>query len=164
MHAGDAHAIFNRWAQDPECTRYLSWSPHESIDQTHEHLVRQAQLRREGREITWAICERSDDSPWGSISARPSGHRVEIGYVLAREKWGRGLMPEAAQAVVQALWEAEHVARVEAHCAVANIASERVMHKIGMRLEGTLRRYASFPNLPDPPHDLHIYASIRGEA
>ena len=36
----DVPAIFEGWAQDQEVTRYLTWRPHERIEQTQEFLQR----------------------------------------------------------------------------------------------------------------------------
>ncbi len=59
----------------------------------------------------------------------------EIGWWLARRCWGRGLATEAARA---ALWDAFERAGLERIISIArpaNIASTRIMEKLGLRLE-----------------------------
>lgn len=34
LRPDDAQAIYDGWASDPEVTRYLTWNPHESTEQT----------------------------------------------------------------------------------------------------------------------------------
>ncbi|WP_369413805.1 GNAT family N-acetyltransferase [Halomonas alkalisoli] len=36
-----------------------------------------------------------EHEPIGMVDARPRGHMVDMGYVLARQYWGQGIMPEA---------------------------------------------------------------------
>ena len=64
---------------------------------------------------------------------------AEIGYVLNPDFWGRGLMPEAAAAVMNFGFEKLLLNRIEAKHLTGNEASRRVMEKAGMRFEGVLR-------------------------
>ena len=65
---------------------------------------------------------------------------AEIGYSLAQEYWGRGLMTEALRAMLEFAFVRLHLNRVEAMFDVRNRASGRVMEKCGMRREGLLRQ------------------------
>ena len=109
----------------------------------------------------WIIAPPEDDRVLGSISLRPHAHMADIGYVLARDEWGKGYMPEAARAVIDRALAVPGVFRVWATCNVENDASARVLEKIGMVREGTLRRYAAHSNLSDEPSDAFIYAIVR---
>ena len=48
--------------------------------------------------------------------------------------------------------------RVFAHCEPANVASARVMEKVGMQCEGILHRWTMHPNRSDEPRDCYCYA------
>lgn len=161
FRATDARAAFERWACDPAVTRFLAWSTHERIEQAEAFMAQAATRRAEGREVTWAVCLSGDGDPWGSICARLGGHVVELGYALAKAQWGRGLMTEAASAVRDAVFAHTEAWRFEAHCAAENAPSARVLEKIGMSLEGRLRRRALLPNLGPEPVDLLIYGMTR---
>jgi RimJ/RimL family protein N-acetyltransferase len=50
---------------------------------------------------------------------------------------------------------------VWATCDVENLASVRVLEKLGLTCEGVLRRYAIRPNLSPTPRDAFVYARIR---
>lgn len=102
--------------------------------------------------------QRSEDEPIGMIELRMQGHRAEIGYVLARSYWGRGYMTEAARAVVYWALSQTGVFRVWAVCDVENVASARVLEKLGMRREGTLSRWIIHPNISEQPRDCYCYA------
>lgn len=67
------------------------------------------------------------------------GQQAEIGWVLDPAAHGRGFGTEFAAALLRLAFEELGVRRVEADCFAENLASRRVMEKIGMRHEGTFR-------------------------
>ena len=71
---------------------------------------------------------------------KPEQQTAEIGYVLARDCWGQGIMTEAASALLKLGFGRMELVRVQARCLVENIGSQRVMEKIGMSYEGTVRK------------------------
>jgi ribosomal-protein-alanine N-acetyltransferase len=62
-----------------------------------------------------------------------------LGYGVARTYWGRGIASEAAGAVVDYGFEAFGLAKVWARVDPRNVASVRVLEKLGMQREGLLR-------------------------
>jgi ribosomal-protein-alanine N-acetyltransferase len=62
-----------------------------------------------------------------------------LGYGILRSCWGRGIATEAARAAVDYAFEAFELAKVGARVDPRNIASVRVLEKLGMQLEGVLR-------------------------
>jgi RimJ/RimL family protein N-acetyltransferase len=158
----DAPAIFEGYAQDPEVTRYLIWRPHGSLAETERFLQATIDAWTTGAEWTWVITRRSDGAVIGMLAARPDGgHRVSVGYVLARAAWGRGYVTEALSGVIEALWAIPRVYRIWAVCDVENPASARVMEKAGLRREGRLARYVVHPNVSAEPRDAYLYAITR---
>ena len=73
------------------------------------------------------------------LTTLPEHARAEVGYVLSRGYWGRGIMTEAVRAVIHFGFEELHLNRIESRCIAENMASARVMEKAGMVYEGTLR-------------------------
>ena len=67
--------------------------------------------------------------------------RAEIGYWIGVPYWNRGYATEAGRAVVRYAFEELGVHRVCAEHFTRNTASGRVMQKLGMRHEGTLRSH-----------------------
>ncbi len=65
--------------------------------------------------------------------------RGEIGYVVDPRFAGRGLASEGAVALCAMGFEIVGLHRIEAQCDARNVASARVMAKIGMRREAHLR-------------------------
>ena len=67
--------------------------------------------------------------------------RAEIGYWIGLPFWGRGYVTEAAAAVVRYVFDDLHLNRVFAFHFTRNPASGRVLQKIGMQREGTMRQH-----------------------
>jgi RimJ/RimL family protein N-acetyltransferase len=158
----DAEAIFTSWATDPEVTRYLTWRPHRSLDETREVLHMMIDGWAGGRAWTYVVVRAADDAAIGTVAARlESPDAASIGYALMRTEWGKGYVSEAAGALVDALRARPEIARVWAFCDVDNPASARVMEKIGMQYEGRLARYVMHPNVSPEPRDVLLYAITR---
>lgn len=154
----DAESIFARYSQDPEVSLYLSWTPHRSIDDTRAFLRRIIADNTEGRSLGFLIFSRESGGLLGSVGGAIVGHRIQFGYCLARDAWGRGFATEAAHAFVETAMKRAGIGRIQAYCDVENRASARVLAKIGLTLEGTLRRHLVLPNLGDTPRDVFLYA------
>lgn len=157
----DARAVFETWAQDPEVTRTMTWTPHEDMDVTRSVLRRMIDAWERGARFTYMILERDSKQAVGMIEIRPEGHKAEIGYVLARKYWNRGYMSEAAAALRDWAFSQPEIFRLYATTSVTNIGSQRVMEKIGMTREGLMRRYVIHPNVSSEPIDSYLYALVK---
>lgn len=157
----DARDIFERYTQDPVVTQYLRWRPHKDIAQTESFIQRCLHAWDTGQGFPYVITLRQERGPIGMIDLRISGHRAEIGYVLARAHWGHGYMTEAAKALVDWALNQPAIYRVWAVCDVENAASIRVLEKVGMKREGVLRRWLIHPNVSDEPRDCFCYAMTK---
>ena len=67
--------------------------------------------------------------------------RVELAYSLSRQHWGKGLMTEAARAVMNLAFQTYSFNRMFAYCDPRNVRSRRVLEKLGMKREGQLRSH-----------------------
>jgi ribosomal-protein-alanine N-acetyltransferase len=73
--------------------------------------------------------------------ARGSANSAYLGYWIARQFAGRGIMPTALAMVIDHCFGDAGLHRVEANIRPENAASRRVVQKLGFRLEGTRERY-----------------------
>jgi ribosomal-protein-alanine N-acetyltransferase len=115
----------------------------------------------DGSVLPWVLTEPGDDRPIGMIELRRTGHRAEMAYVLARDRWGRGLMSEAARAVADWGLAQPGIFRVWSVTDVDNAASARVLEKAGMQREGLLRRWIMHPGQGPEPRDCWCYGRVR---
>jgi RimJ/RimL family protein N-acetyltransferase len=142
LRNGDAPAVW-RWVGDPEAVRYVPLGPLDraGAEDYVGQLMREA--RREPRDsYTLVIVERSSGEVVGSVALSIDSRmhrRAELGYIVRRDAWGRGLASEAARLVVDFAFDRLGVNRVWAVCDPDNPASIRVLEKLGMTEEGRLR-------------------------
>jgi len=158
----DADSIFRNYARDPEVTRFLVWRPHADVWETRRFLESCREGWASGDEFTWVLVPHGSDEVIGMVAVRPEEeYKAEIGYVLARPFWGQGLMTEAARCASDWLRSQPGIYRIWATCDVDNLASARVLEKIGMQREGVLRRWMVRPNVSAEPRDSFIYSWVR---
>ena len=157
----DAQALFDGYAQDPEVVRHLTWRTHATVAETRAFIARARAGWDAGVDLSWAITMEGDDRLIGMIGMRPRAFKHDIGYVLARPYWGKGIMSEAARTIVELAFTDPAVYRVWAVCDIDNAASARVMEKAGMTREGVLRRWIVHPNVSPEPRDALCYSRVR---
>jgi RimJ/RimL family protein N-acetyltransferase len=158
--AADVRPIFERYASDPDVTRYLGWLRHTSIDDTWKFLeFSDAEWYRWGAGPLLAFSRADGALLGGSGLTMETQWRAATGYVFARDAWGRGYATEALLAMVD-LAASLGVARLYATCHVEHRASWRVMEKCAFEREGILRRHTAFPNLSPEPDDVLMYARV----
>lgn len=68
-------------------------------------------------------------------------HKAEIGYWLARQYWGKGIMTDAVKAYANYAFEELGLLKLVAHVFEVNVGSARVLEKAGFKLEGRLRKH-----------------------
>lgn len=141
----DAEAMFRNWAGDGEVTRYLTWLPHKDAGVTKKLLVGWVEQYARKDCYRWCIVWKETGDPVGCIDVVRVAEELEtgeIGYCMAKEYWGRGIMAEALSAVTEYLFVNVGFHRLQACHQTKNPASGKVMQKCGMRFEGILRQSA----------------------
>lgn len=136
--ASDWEAV-NTFLSDPEVTRWMHFSRYSEADRRRWFDWCLQNNEDAGRDAdNWAILLAHADSEvigWLGIGASSSpsvpGER-SFGYALARAQWGRGSMTEALRAVLDHEFSCRRVPRITATVETENVASARVMEKVGM--------------------------------
>ncbi len=154
----DARPIFHGYAQDREVTRFLTWRPHTTLSQTEAYV---ADCMAATSSRTYVLVERASERVIGAFAVRrTNGHAFDVGYVLERPSWGRGLMTEALTEVTRWALSQKGIWRLWTVCDVENVGSSRVMEKAGLSREGVLRRWIIHPNTSDEPRDCLVMAKV----
>ena len=137
----DVDAIFEA-CQDAEIQRYTTVpSPYER--QHAEGFIPFAQGRwADGVEATWAIREGDTLAGMVGLHGITLGGAGELGYWMAAPSRRRGLLTEAARAVIDWGFSLDGAAlqRIEWRAVVGNLGSARTARTLGFRYEGVLRR------------------------
>ena len=145
---------------DTRITRHMLYGPRDA-EGTERHLA--GILRRQGKASrdSWEL---GVEDPAGprligacELVLHP-GHEAEIGYLLAPDRWGRGLGTEIAVALVRAAFEQLRAGRVLSTVEIHNTPSIKVLDKAGLRWEATLRRHAQVRR---NWWDVHLFAVSR---
>lgn len=85
---------------------------------------------------------------------------AEIGYIVDKEYWGRGIATEATRLVVAEAFAALDIEKITSEVFATNKASARTLEKNGFKLEGVLRK-AAYKN--GVFYDILRYGKLRGE-
>lgn len=95
---------------------------------------------------TFAFAITLDDKAIGSIGVfrQQNIHRqtAEIGYYIAEEYWGKGIMTDAVKQICEYVFKNSDIIRIYAEPFAYNTGSCRVLEKAGFQYEGTLRNNA----------------------
>jgi RimJ/RimL family protein N-acetyltransferase len=156
----DAPAV-QALASAPEVAATTLNIPHPYPDGAAEAWIgTHAEAAATGAALTWAIEREADGTLMGAIGLHLNGthERGELGYWLGVPYWGWGYTTEAARRVTAYAFEVLHLHRVQATCLPRNVASSRVMQKVGMRYEGLMRDYV---RKGDVFEDIAMYAVLR---
>ena len=155
---GDARAVFERYAGDPDVTRFLGWPRHRSVAETEEFLQFCDAEWERWPAGPYLILSRAEGTLLGGSGLSfEAPYRAATGYVLAKDSWGQGYATETLRAMV-ALAPSVGVQRLYALCHPKHRPSYRVLEKCGFEREGLLRKYAEFPNLQPGAMDVLCYA------
>ncbi len=129
------------YRDDAEFVRYLPHIPLPFTRADAERFVRTNMTAPWDRYPTFAIEFNTKLIGTVNLEVAAEKQTAMLGYAISRAHWGRGLAPEAARAAVGWGFETFSLAKVWASTDGRNARSRRVLTKLGMRREGTLRSH-----------------------
>ena len=138
----DAESIFNNWASDDEVTKFLTWPTYKSVEDGKWFINFCLDNYSDLSFYNWAIELKETHELIGNISVVKvfeDTNSAELGWDAGRKYWGNGYIPEAANKIVDVLFDEVDVDCIFALHDVNNPNSGRVMQKIGMKYEGVIR-------------------------
>jgi RimJ/RimL family protein N-acetyltransferase len=130
----DVDDLLRQVYSDPEAMRFLPGGKTRSRKQTEQRVQGFIDHWEQHGFGGMAVIHRADQQLIGQIGLQfiPGETAVEIFYAIARTYWGKGLTTEAAHAVLTYGFEKAGLDRIMAVAVPENIASQRIMQKIGM--------------------------------
>lgn len=87
-------------------------------------------------------------------------HRANIGYDLQADFWTQGFMTEALKTVIEYGFNELNINRIEAEVMPGNVASEKVLSKIGFKNEGLQRQWIYWN---DRHYDMNMFSILHSE-
>lgn len=108
-----------------------------------EFISKVLHAEENGTIIIFAIIEKETDDLIGliNINLTPTHERGELGYWIGKTYWGNGFGTEAAKAILSLGFESLNLNKIFARAITTNPGSWRIMEKIGMTHEGTLKQH-----------------------
>jgi [ribosomal protein S5]-alanine N-acetyltransferase len=152
------------WGSLLEACRYEAWGPN-TPDETRAFV---GEAVRDGLRLPrarYAFAVTLPDGPrvigMGEVRVRDERTRLgDIGYVVHPDFWRRGIGTDLGRALVAFGFTTLKRHRIAATCDPRNLASGRILQKIGMTYEGRLRRDRL---LRDGWRDSDLYAILEDE-
>jgi ribosomal-protein-alanine N-acetyltransferase len=131
----DAAQAFD-WFGDPEVMRFTPTGPDRSQEETRERLGRYCEHQATHGFSKWLIQEKSSGNAIGDsglLVLAELGSTTDLGFRFAPAYWGRGLATEVAAGWICAAFDVLGLDRLTAFAHVDNVASLRVLEKVGFR-------------------------------
>ena len=144
LRADDAEDVFTVLS-NPMAVKYYGHQPHKDLAHTRKQYVDIMIGRhklRDAASFVLTLKEAGDDKYIGHINAVQFDRAfkfAEIAYIIKPDYWGRGYGTEAVERVVKFLMEDLKIHKVRAAFFASNVASKRVLEKVGFKQEGYLR-------------------------
>lgn len=137
----DTAALFSHFSDDA-VTKYMDIDSFTNISEATQiiQFFHQSQEQEEG--LRWAITLTGRDELIGTCGYHKiskTHFKAEIGYDLRPSHWGKGIMKEAIGAMLTYGYEALQFNRIEAFVDPENLASSKLLTRLGFRYEGFLR-------------------------
>ncbi len=130
--------------RDPVVMRYITGQA-EDRAQAQEMIDRVKARWAQYGHSWWAFIERDGGQLVGAGCiqhlGRDPANPLEIGWRLRQDRWGRGLASEAARAMAAFAFDDLAAPLLCAVCQTENVASAKVMQRLGMRWRGVERWY-----------------------
>ena len=124
---------------DPRVMKYINREPAVSITEADDFIQMIQDAAAAGRSVLWGIAVRENpDTVIGNIciwQIKPELEQAEAGYVLHPEYWGRGLMQESLNAVIDYGINIMNLKRIEACLHADNTASSALLVRCGFTLD-----------------------------
>ncbi len=154
-------ALLKHWRAESSIRRFqplgtfsLSQLATELAEQRMEDLY-----RGRGDKFQWIVRCEGQPAGWITLVVTNWEHGLaETGYALATRYQHRGLMAQALDLLLADLFLNTALMRIEARCSLDNIASQKILEKVGFRREGRLRGYFV---LAGERVDNYLYAILR---
>ena len=128
---------FRPIATDADVMRYITGGVPWSDEQVQSFVDRQVQIYTQRKFCRWKLLEKPGGERVGfcGVGFWRDSPDAEIGWWLARRCWGRGLATEAARVALRDIFERVRLERIISITRTDNIASRRIMEKLGLTFE-----------------------------
>ncbi len=135
----DVYAIYS----DVIALKYFAREPLENMDEARQMMAENLAFGEDPGAQFWAICLRENDRMIGTFTLfhiSEKNRRAEVGYILNREFWGKGLGSEALKRIIDHCFTDLDMVRLEADVDPQNEPSLKMLERHGFEREGYFRK------------------------
>ena len=124
------------YSSDTDVVRFMFWGPR-TEEESRGFIDRMLASQKERPRVTWelAVERLADGAVIGSCDLTLEDEEGDLGFVLAKSAWGQGIATELGRALVSVGFSVMGLRRIFATCDHQNVASRRVLEKLGMKCE-----------------------------
>ncbi|AFY92711.1 GNAT family N-acetyltransferase [Chamaesiphon minutus] len=157
----DTEAVFAMFS-DPKVTQFHDLDTFTHLDEAIGVIERWISGFESGHRIRWGIARKQDNCLIGSCGFRwdTEANAAVIGYELASQFWRQGIMSEALHAILQYEFERTGAQFAIAEIMLENIASRRLLEKLGFRSQRVLKKHGFWKG---ERHDLEQFMLTRAK-
>ena len=138
----DAYIAYQNWCNSDIVDKYVLWKKHDNVEVTLDKYSKWIEEYEDLKTFRWIVELKDNHDLIGTIDVSKrfiNYGSCEIGYCYSDKYWNKGYGTEALLAVIKFLFEECDADLINAEFMENNPASGRVMEKVGMKYEGTLR-------------------------
>ena len=157
LHIKDA-ATWASYINLPEVFQHTSWNQ-PSVSEL-EYLIRSYNQVHAESPLRLGIYQQGSQELCGTVgfhSISQVNHSAELAYDLHPDFWGRGLISHSARALIEWSFTQRHYQRIQATILPENLASIKVIERLGFQYEGRLRHYRM---VRGEPRDYLMYSCL----
>lgn len=144
----------------PDVIRYIDMPPLQTLKDAEKYLLNATEYFNMQQKVIWAVCTKEHNNLLGVIrlyGINKEHHFANIGFELNRNYWGKGIISESLQTVLNFLFSQIQFNRIEAQTFVGNYRSIKLLERLGFNKEGRLHQNFLINNNYE---DSYMYAKL----
>ena len=157
-HLNDYYKLFS----NERVTEYYNIIPLSNENEAQKYLEWFENRFNEKLGIRWGIAFKGEKNIIGTLGFNnfQKNHRANLGYDLRFDFWNKGIITEALKEIIKFGFNELEINRIEAEVMQGNIASEKVLVKLGFKREGVLRDWMYWN---EKHYDMTMFSLLRRE-
>lgn len=137
----DIPFVFEQFSDAFVCQYLYDAEPFTTVEEA-EQLVAFFSNENNRQSNRWVIIDKSNNQRIGTCGYMfwdTTNHSIEIGYDLQQSHAQKGIMTEALTAVINLAFHEKGINRIQAITYVGNVASCKLLERLGFQKEGIVR-------------------------
>ncbi len=148
--------------RDPKVTEFFDLIPLKSREEAKKEIDFYRKRFKDNIGIRWGIALKNQTEIIGTLGYNKiiKSHKGRIGYDLQSKYWGKGIMTEALEVIIDYGFDKLELNRIEAEVMQGNVGSEKLLAKLQFQKEGILKEWMYWN---DNFHDITMFSLIKSD-